>query len=205
MFAAPQEHGNRAGVGLLIWHGRKVCSFWSAWRCISANAEQFCVGTAQRGFVRRARAFLQHDDPRRCADGASFGSGRCFARVARWRRCALHRSRRQWGSTRWRAVDQPSLCSCRSALRHDRWRRAFCLRLEDDMRRARRRTQMAQNGVCVALIGVGSPLSLVAARGARVHDRIWHSRRRADDAGGMLEAARCALNAVGGARRARCR
>lgn len=164
VFAAPQEHGNRAGVRLLIWHGLEGLLFLvgvalhltanagnSAWGQLNAGSfGGACIFAALMIRVGAPMAHVWFKDVVSHASPAGGAALSAFTTTVGLYALARH------------FPAEPLLVPIGAAMIVVG---AFYASAEDDLRRAAAYAQMAQNGVCVALIGVGSPLSLAAAEG----------------------------------------
>lgn len=164
VFASPIEGANRAGVRLLIWHGLEGLLFvlGVAFR-LSAGAESSVFSRLDASSIDGALIFA----------ALMIRLGAPFAHV--WLKDAVSHASSAGGAalsvftTMLGAYalarlfpGEPLLMPAGAAMIAIG---AFYACAEDDMRRAAAYATMAQTGVCVALIGVGTPLALAAAEG----------------------------------------
>ncbi|MCL4716145.1 MAG: hypothetical protein KJZ75_14655 [Hyphomonadaceae bacterium] len=164
VFASPLENANRSGVRLLIWHGLEGLLF------LVGVALHLTAGAASSIFARMDVASMSGA----CIFAAlMIRIGAPFAHV--WLKDAVSHASPAGGA---------ALSSFTSIVGVYALARLFPVEtllvpigvamivigavfaaIEDDLRRAGAYALTAQSGVCVALIGVGSPLALAAAEG----------------------------------------
>jgi len=163
VFASPLEGANRAGVRLLIWHGLEGLLFLVGVALLTAQAgnlklPRMDVRTIEGGCIFAAlmirvgaplahvwfKDVISHASP---AGGAALSS---FTTMLGVYALALL------------FPAEPLLIPIGAVMIGVG---AFYAAAEDDLRRAGAYALMAQNGVCLTLIGIGSPLALAAAEG----------------------------------------
>ena len=164
VFASPLEGANRAGARLLIWHG--------------LEGLLFLIGVAMHITARSGSVELTRMDVRTIEGGCIFAAlmirvGGPLAHV--WFKDVISHAS-PTGAAALSAFTtmlgvyalallfpaEPLLIPIGAAMIAIG---GFFAAADDDLRRAAAYALMAQNGVCIALIGLGSPLALAAAEG----------------------------------------
>jgi multicomponent Na+:H+ antiporter subunit D len=164
VFASPLAGANRAGVRLLIWHG--------------LEGLLFLVGVALHITAQAGNAELTRMDARAFGGGCIFAAlmirvGAPMAHV--WLKDAVSHASAAGGGALSSFTTllgvyalarlfpaEPLLTPIGASMIAIG---AFYAAADDDLRRAGAYAMMAQTGVCLALIGLGSPLALAAAEG----------------------------------------